>query len=251
GHGERFFPLRADLMELPPIPCKAFFFDPARRDESGKRLKSVALYRPSMTVADRWLDRVPHAAVKISPGVDYDELPPDAEVEFISLKGAVKEAVLWYGDFHRGNKRRATLLPGEHSLSTADYLSPNVPVTPPSAFLYEPDGAVIRAHLVQTLARQINATLLDAHIAYLTADKRLDTPFARCYTVEGWFPFQLKRLRQYLRERRVGLLTIKKRGSPLRPQALEKQLRLRGDQQRTLFLTQVNGRHTVIITHDN
>ena len=39
----------------------------------------------------------------------------------------------------------------------------------PRAYLYEPDGAVIRAHLVARLATRIDATLIDPQIAYLTA----------------------------------------------------------------------------------
>ena len=251
GYEDRFFPLQADLMALSTLPCQALFFDPARRDETGHRLKSVALYRPPLALVDRWRRQTPHAAVKISPGVNYEELPAGAEVEFISLRGEVKEGLLWYGDFHRGSKRRATLLPEGHSLTTADYPGQDVPVTYPSAYLYEPDGAVIRAHLVQTLARHINAAQLDSRIAYLTSSERVDTPFARRFELEDWFPFQLKRLRQYLRTRNVGHITIKKRGSPLEPDDLARQLRLRGNQERILFLTQVGGQHTVVIAHES
>ena len=48
-------------------------------------------------------------------------------------------------------------------------------------------------------------------------------------------------------ERGVGQVTIKKRGSPLEPDALRQALRLRGDNEAVLFLTQVAGRHTVLI----
>ncbi len=187
---------------------------------------------------------------KISPGVDYEELPTDAETEFISLSGEVKEAVLWYGDLRRGTERKATLLPGGHSLTTADYPGSDVQATNPAAYLYEPDGAVIRAHLVQPLARHLNATQIDPQIAYLTSDEFLETPFARRFALEAWFPFQLKRLRQYLRARNVGQVTIKKRGSPLEPEFLRQQLRLRGDQQRILFLTHVKGKPAVIIGNE-
>ena len=250
GHGERFFPVQADLMALPVIPCQALFFDPARRDETGRRLHSVALYRPPLALVDRWRLQIPHAAVKISPAVDYEELPADAETEFISLAGEVKEAILWYGDLRQGTERKATLLPGRNSLSTADFPGQDVPVTQPAAYLYEPDGAVIRAHLVQTVARHLNAAQIDPQIAYLTSDKKVETPFARRFTLETWFPFQLKRLRQYLRSRNVGQVTIKKRGSPLEPEFLRRQLRLRGDQQRILFLTHVKGNPAVIIAFE-
>ena len=116
--------------------------------------------------------------VKISPGVDYAELPPEAEVEFISEERNVKEAILWFGDLQSGANRRATLLPGQETMTDLDPAPSPVAVTLPGAVLYEPDGAVIRAHLVEQLAGRLNATKLDPDIAYLTAGAYTPTPFA-------------------------------------------------------------------------
>jgi hypothetical protein len=249
GHGQRFDPLQADLTALDPLPVEALFFDPARRDEHGRRFFSVHEYRPPLSFLDRWRARVPSAAVKISPGVDYTELPAEAEIEFISLNGAVKEGVLWFGALHSGVRRRATLLPGEHTLTDAEQVEEDVAVTGPQRYLYEPDGAVIRAHLVEALAQQLGATKIDADIAYLTANTLQATPFAACFAIEAHFPFQLKRLRHYLRQHSVGQVTIKKRGSPLDPDTLRQQLRLRrdSDAHRLVFLTHVQGEAAVLI----
>jgi hypothetical protein len=124
---------------------------------------------------------------------------------------------------------------------------PQTAVTDPKAYLYEPDGAVIRAHLVQELAHQLHASQIDPAIAYLTADSLQPTPFARSYQVEAAMPFQLKRLRHYLRQHNIGRVTIKKRGSPLEPDWLRGQLRLRGDEHRILFLTHIKEKAAVII----
>lgn len=245
GHGLNFSPLQADLLELSPLPVKALFADPGRRDEHGRRIYSVDDYRPPLSFLRQWRPLVPHQAVKVSPGIDYAELPGDAEVEFLSVQGEVREAILWFGDLHSGAARRATLLPGPFTLTDEPVAPP--PLLKPSAYLYEPDGAVIRAHLVAQLARQLDACQIDPEIAYLTADKAQPTPFARCYSLADALPFQLKRLRHYLRERGIGRLTIKKRGSPIDPDYLRQALRLRGDRECTLFLTQVNGEPTVLV----
>lgn len=250
GYGDRFHPLQADLHSLTPLAqVDALFFDPARRDENGRRFFSLAQYQPPLSLVDQWRAVVPDTAVKISPGVDYAELPQDAEVEFISLAGEMKEAVLWYGRLHSGVARRATLLPAGHTLTTADLPGEAIPSARPQAFLYEPDGAVIRAHLVQALAVKVGANQIDASIAYLTGETAVSTPFARCFAVEAAFPFQLKQLRHYLRERRVGSVIIKKRGSPLEPETLQRQLRLSGhkDEHRILFLTHILGEPSVIV----
>jgi hypothetical protein len=118
----------------------------------------------------------------------------------------------------------------------------------PLAYLYEPDPAVLRAGLVIDLAAQLGAFQLDPDIAYLTAEEQQPTPFARAWEIEAWFPFGLKRLRSYLRERQVGRVTVKKRGSPLQPEALINDLRLSGDQERVVFLTHLRGAPIVLIS---
>jgi SAM-dependent methyltransferase len=245
GRGQRFLPLQADLLELSPLPVEAIFADPGRRDEHGRRIFSVYKYRPPLTYLDGWRERAPHQAVKIGPGVAYGELPPEAEVEFISVAGEVREAVLWFGDLKGPVARRATLLPGEHAMS--DDMPAETTIRKPLAYLYEPDGAIIRAHLVEQLSHLLGGAKIDRDIAYLTADRQHETPFARCYALEDSFPFQLKRLRTYLRERGIGRVTIKKRGSPIDVDELRRRLRLRGEGQRTIFLTRVQGRPTVLI----
>jgi SAM-dependent methyltransferase len=252
GVAHRLLPVQADLLELAPLPADAFFFDPARRagggprDAPARRLRSVDEYRPPLSLIDAWRPLVPHGAVKVSPGIDYAELPPDAEVEFVSFEGEVREGVLWFGGLRGAAQRRATILPAGETLSDADGPG-EAPVGPPRAYLYEPDGAIIRAHLVTQLAGRLGAALLDPTIAYLTADLAQVTPFARCFQIEEAFPFQLKHLRQELRRRGVGRVTIKKRGSPLDPDDLRQALKLRGDAHMILFLTQVMGRPTVVL----
>lgn len=250
GVAGHLVPVQADLLSLPPPRVDAFFFDPARRAGGGpreapsRRLRGVEAYQPPLSLIATWQRHIPRGAVKVSPGIDYAEVPAGVGVEIVSLAGEVKEAVLWYGELC-DTARRATLLPGGHSLSGGS--DAVVSVTAPRAYLYEPDGAVIRAHLVGLLATQLDATLIDSQIAYLTADTLQPTPFARPFDIDDAFPFQLKRLRAYLRERDVGRVTIKKRGSPLEPEALRQALRLRGSSEAVLFLTQVMGRHSVLV----
>lgn len=240
-----FHPVVADLRSLPPLAVNALFFDPARRDEHGRRLRSVDTYRPPLSLVDRWRKKAAAAAVKVSPAIAENELPVDAEVEFISVGGELKEAVLWYGPL-RGARRRATLLPAGDTLA-ADQPPESLPLRRPGAFLYEPDPAVIRASLLDQLASRLKAGQIDPTIAYLATDEERPTPFARGYAIDDVFGFRLKRLRHYLRDRRIGRVTIKKRGSPLDVERLRSRLRLQGDGECTLFLTRVRGEATVLI----
>ena len=108
-------------------------------------------------------------------------------------------------------------------------------------FLYEPDGAVIRAGLVTAVAAGVGGGLLDEHIAYVTSDESFRTPFARGYGSSRTLPYREKQLRAALRERGVGRLTIKKRGVDVVPEQLRKRLALRGDEEATIVLTRVAG----------
>jgi hypothetical protein len=247
--------IQADLeaaLPLAPDPNLALFFDPARRTAS-KRAFSVNNYHPPLAMVQSWLKHFPVLGVKISPGVDRKEISGyDAEIEFVSLHGELKEAVLWFGPL-KNARRRAALLPGPHVLeSQSPYPGQKqehlLPITEPQAYIYEPDPAVLRAGLVEELGLQLDAAQLDPDIAYLTTAQQVETPFARSWEVDAWFPFQLKRLRQELRARSVGRVTVKKRGSPLQPEDLIQKLKLTGDEERVVLLTHLQGKPIVVLT---
>jgi SAM-dependent methyltransferase len=223
----------------------AAFLDPSRRTAE-RRIFNVADYQPPWLFIGDLVRRVGTVGVKVAPGIPHALIPPDAEAEWVSRDGDVKEAALWFGALRDGaTERRATLLPAGATLTESETAPP--PVTPPRRYLYEPDGAVIRAHLVAEVAALLDGALLDPTIAYVTSDALITTPFARPYRIDAAMPFNLKRLRATLRERGIGHVIIKKRGSPLAPESLQRDLRLAGDATCTLFLTKVAGKHTVLI----
>jgi SAM-dependent methyltransferase len=246
GRASHFHPLQADLFSLPPLPVDAVFCDPARRTETGQRIFRVADYQPPLAVLEPWRRLTPSMGVKVSPAVAEEEIPRTAEAEFISVGGELKECIWWWGELHSGTPRRATLLPSGATMGWRPLAEP-IPITPPRAFLYEPDPAILRAGLVEQLAEELGAGKISAEIAYLTSDHQQETVWARCFALEAWFPFQLKRLRHYVREQGIGRVTIKKRGSPLEVEWLRQQLRLKGGREATIFLTQVLGEPAVLV----
>jgi SAM-dependent methyltransferase len=239
--------VQADITELPLriSPDDAIFFDPARRTDQ-RRVYSIEDYQPPLSIFQDWLAHTDAVGVKISPGVKLEEIAElDCEVEFVSLDGDLKEAALWFGRF-KTVERRATLLKEGETYTLTATERPDLPFSEPRAYIYEPDAAVLRSGLVQTIGSQLDAAQLDPEIAYLTADSLNVTSFARAWPVEGWMPFQLKRLRAALRERNIGRVTVKKRGSPIVPEELIQQLKLEGEEELTLFLTQMQGAPIVI-----
>jgi hypothetical protein len=182
----------------------------------------------------------------VAPGIPHEIVPEGVESEWVSEGGEVKEAVLWSPDLSMV-RRRATVI-GTGGLATlTDEDDPGAEVRRIGAFLHEPDGAVIRAGLVTAVAAGVQGGLLDEHIAYVTGDQPFRTPFARSYRVIEQLPYREKQLRAALRERRIGRLTIKKRGVAVVPEQLRKRLDLSGDAEATLVLTRVAGHGTALL----
>ncbi|MCW2586580.1 MAG: hypothetical protein JWN55_2096 [Frankiales bacterium] len=230
----------ADVTRL--TPTGDVFADPARR-LSGRRGFDPRSWSPPLEVVLSWDVRA--LGVKVAPGIDYALLPADVEVEVVSLGGDVKEAVLWRGAVRRGHRRTATLLPSGDQLVAAG--APVPAVRPAGRFLLEPDGAVIRAHLVEEVVQQLEGWLLDASIAYVSADLATPTPFGRWYEVLEVLPFSLKGLRQRLRAYDAGPLVVKKRGTAVEPESLRKQLKLTGSREVTVVLTRQAGRQVALV----
>jgi hypothetical protein len=237
--------VHANALTVALAGIEAVFVDPDRRVD-GRRQLSLAACRPALAdVLARLPPGVP-AAAKLAPGVPWPELARlGGEAEFVSVAGELKECVLWLGAL-RSTARRATLLPGGHSLA-AETPAAAPGCGPVGRFLYDPDPAVVRAGLVTDLAGLLGARQLDPTIAYLTADRRVQTPFARTHIVEDALPFHLGRLRDLLRRRGVGRVQVQRRGSAVDPDELTRKLRLAGTARRTLVLTRVQGRPWVVV----
>ena len=220
------------------------FADPARRNARG-RVFDVDNYSPPWTFVESLLRRA--ACVKVAPGIPHEIIPADVEAEWVSDEGEVKEATLW-SSWLTTAKRRATVIrsSGLATLTDADDPGPT-PVRTVGGFLYEPDGAVIRAGLVTAVAAGVEGGLVDPHIAYVTSDMPFTTPFARSYAVLETLPYKEKALRAALHERDIGRLTIKKRGVHVVPDELRKRLALRGDNEATVVLTRVAGKGTALL----
>ncbi len=239
--------IEADVTRLNPseFEADAFFIDPARRTENGERIFDPNLYSPPLSEILRWQKAIPNACAKLGPGVDKSLLPRECEIEFISVNGNLREACLWFGDLAGKERNRATLLPEGISLTG---VNPVIGCKNFGEYLIEPDSSVTRAGLVELLGSQINAWKIDPQIAYLSSDTITDNPFAACYQVYEYSEYNEKEIRKIIRERQIGNLDIKRRGSIIDPQMLRKKLKLKGKNSATLFLTRLEEKQLMILT---
>lgn len=252
----------ADVADVDTSAYDALFVDPGRRGgpsggaarsasvrgggrAAGGRIFDPEAYSPPLSWAVGAARKAPLAALKIAPGVPHEAIPGEAGAEWISDGGDVKEAVLWFGAAPGGGSVRATLLPGPRVLVGRGLPDPEVRSV--GRYLYEPDGAVIRAHLVAEVAEEVGGGLVDETIAYVTGDELRGTSFASAYEITDQLPFGVKKLKAVLRERGVGVLTVKKRGSAVEPEELRKKMKLSGPHSATVFLTRVAGAPAMLI----
>jgi pyruvate kinase len=98
-----------------------------------------------------------------------------------------------------------------------------------------------------TLAEQLGARLFAPEIAYLTTDAPVESPWLRGYRVLDEMAFDRKKLKAYLRERSIGVLEIKKRGSDVVPEQLRKEMLLKGENAATLIVSRVGDAHRVLV----
>jgi hypothetical protein len=240
---------RAEDVDLRGID--GVFLDPARRTAGHtqtERLTDPDDYTPSLGFAYE-LATGRSVGLKLGPGFDRDLIPSTAEAQWVSVDGQVVELGLWFGALARpGIHRAALVLRGDTADElTADADSEDVEAGPLGEYLYEPDGAVIRARLIGDLARSIGGRMLSEQIAYITADAPTATPFAAGFRILETLPYAEKDLKKALRQRGIGTLEIKKRGVDVDPAALRRRLSPNGDRPATLILTRVAGRHTALL----
>ena len=220
-----------------------FWLEPARRvlSSSGSaRVFDPEVFSPPLSFVEQLADSGVAVGVKMGPGIPHGAVPAGCEAQWVSVGGEVTEAVLWFNAVARPNVRRAALVlgSGPDPASPAEITSPQdfgdshaaevAGVGGVGGWLYEPDGAVIRAGLVADLvAREfggVRGRLLDEHIAYFCADEQVETPFARAYEVLTVMPYHVKSLRRWVKDTGVTRLDIKKRGMAVTPEEVRRLL---------------------------
>jgi hypothetical protein len=249
GLSDRVGVVEADVT-MAQIKADAAWYDPARRQEH-RRVSDPDDYLPPLSFLHALTAQsVANIGVKLSPAIDHALAARyGAELEFVSDGGECKEALLWLGRLRRGQMLSVTKLTddGTISLTGVPDEADAAEMADQGRFLYEPDPAVIRAHLVQTLAASLAATSIHPQIAYLVGDELIETPWAAAYEIVERFPYSRRRLQEALSAHGVGGVVIKKRGFPQEPDEVRKQLKLKGSREMTVVLTRSRDAHQVIL----
>ncbi|MGE5133789.1 MAG: THUMP-like domain-containing protein [Gemmatimonadota bacterium] len=229
--------LAADVRDAGLDEVAAVFIDPARRTGRGRLRTGVS--EPPLEWCLGLAGRVDRVGIKAAPGLPRDAVPGGWELEFIAVGRDLKEAVAWSPALATA-ATRATILPAGHTLTPQP--GPPVEVREPGEYLFDPSPAVTRAGAVADLARLLAAWQIDEQIAFLSADTRASTPFARTLRVIDSAPWNQKQLPARLRGLGIGAVDIRRRGLAGDTERLHRSLRLSGSRRATLVMTRVRDR---------
>jgi hypothetical protein len=231
----------------PPLHIEryAVILDPSRRD-GGRRTFNPAAFSPAWDTCLSLIRTARAGVLKAPPGLDRDRIPPWAEMEAVQLGREMREVALWAGEGAQPGLRRAVLLPSGADLASTGPECPQDPV-PIGRYVVDPESCVTRAGLVRHLGHRMGAALLDAQVAYLSADTPVFDPLAATFEVLDVVPFSVRRLKETLRAHRWRPAEIRRRAFPVEPDELRRLLgRLDGDDV-ALLCTTLAGARTVII----
>lgn len=254
--------LRADAGALPRAPSPpgrdVLILDPDRRPTQGPgagtggpREGNPEAWSPPLSTCLALAEGFAGACIKLPPGFDASELPdPGTCLQWVSLRGELRELGLWTGDLAAGQPgRRAVVLDRAGRASVLEGETPEAdPLSAEEAtrvaWIAEPDPAVIRGGFVGRVARDLGGRPLGPALAYLGGNGAPpESPFVHTWNVLAEAALDPKRVRAMLRAHDVGRLTVKKRGHPEPAESLAKRLRGPGARRGVVLVARLERGH--------
>lgn len=98
------------------------------------------------------------------------------------------------------------------------------------------------------LAYDLNMNRIDPHISLLTSDKVPKEIYGKKYKVKNYFEYSLKKLNNYIKNNKIGIIDIKTKGFSESVEELRKKLKLKGDNKTLIFIVRISSKHIVIET---
>ena len=229
----------ADVRSIEVSGCRAWHIDPDRRP-GGHRTSRLDFSEPGLDAIARLLDQQPNGAIKLAPAASVPEQwKQTAEREWIGSRRECRQQVAWLGSLATAaGLHTATVVSaaGKDTSLTGRGDEPVQVAERLGSYFCEPHAAVLAARLTQTLAQTYNLAAVSSGVPYLTGDHPTRTPLAADFAVMEEMPFDRRRLRSWLKVRRIGRAEIKIRGLQLDPESLSRQLKLDGDEAATILI---------------
>lgn len=223
-------------------PTDVVFVDPARRDPQAPRDTSLRA-RPERD-PERWSPpwswvralAHPRVAVKAAPAITP---PAEWSAEWVGVGGTVVECFLrsWPTDPQRYAVVRTRA--GWVQVATSDQSAEAAPI---SAWLHEPDAAVVAASAVDATALLLDLNRIAADSVWLTSADPAEPGLVRSYPVLEILSGPPREQRRALDRHEVDGLTVKSREARVAPAALLAELNRPEGAGHVLVVARVSGR---------
>jgi len=226
----------------------SFWLDPARRKLSSKAAGRVMLkpedFSPNLNFAFE-IGAKHTAGIKLAGSLPHELIPEDCEANWVSHNNELVETVLWFGELGQSGKRSALILADTITEYSGDLIQ--APISEVGKFVYDPNPALVRSHLLGAFAIENGLWGIAPSIAYLSSDSELSSPWLRGFEVMESLPLDVKRIAKRMSELDIGTLEIKKRGVDITPEQLRPKLKLKGKNAATLILTRVGDARKALV----
>ncbi len=247
------------------------YLDPSRRDSHGQRVVALADCSPNLL---EWktslLEHCDTLMVKLSPMVDLHQtlraLPETYAVHVLAVEGECKEIIclLSHRDVARNISTTDTIITAvdirhnstkdckdaTHCVSTTTETESTAPLSiasEPGAYLYEPNAAIMKAGIFNSISQQYGVKKLAKSTNLYTSDElRKDFP-GRVFHIEAVHEFHPRKTAKALAS--LANASIAVRNFPLSAEELRKTLKIKDGNTAYLFgCTLSDGRKVILET---
>jgi hypothetical protein len=255
-------------------PAAWLHIDPDRRSAAGRTVQ-VEHFQPARDFLGKLVAGSAGGSIKVAPATPW-ETPgplsgrPEAEagwpdamgIQFVSWGRSVRQQRWWWNV--------EQFPPGHTTLSVFDegqrWSHWTVPAARPSlqgvaavieenaeaieGYVGDGDPGLRAARLQPRLAEARQWRLIGGQQGYFlcrSASPPPNDPLIDWFAIEAVMPLDRKRLRRYFRQHGVGCLEIKTRGVDCQPEQLRRELKLAGENSRSLLLTRCSDRVLAVV----
>ena len=220
--------VRCDVASAAALDEAAWWhIDPDRR-AAGKRTVQTERFDPPWEAIETLLARCENGAVKLAPATRLMAGVADrCQREWIESRGECRQQMAWFGQLaQQMGSCAATAIDADGGAATIVGMPDEAADATETVgrYVYEPCAAVRAAHLAGALCREMGAALLSGGSSYLTSERRASHPLAAAFEVLSSLPFDLRRLKEVVRQLGIGTVEVKKRGVDVDPEDVRRRL---------------------------
>jgi THUMP domain-like len=243
-------PFAGDANDLAFDSQVQWHIDPDRR-ATGERTSEIEMGEPSRATLEKMLQAAPQGAIKLAPAAKIpDSWQACCEAEWIETRSECRQLMAWFGSLARSTQVHTATILDRSGVATSFHGSPTDVATTASeleTYCYDPAACLRAAKLVAAWCNLHDMRLVSEQSLYLTSSQLISSPLVAVFQLHDVLPLDVPQLKAYFRQRNIGRLEIKPRGVGITPEQLRPQLKLRGENEAVLLLTEFAGRYRAII----